>query len=453
MLLHRLRQLSLFGLPSLLSLILAISYFKPEVYPTLIDALFIIFLTANIGYFTNFIAIKMLFRPYVKSALGRQGLIPKNQPKLAKALSNTLSDHFLASEHWQEYLQDSEIVPKALGSLTSLSKEWLDKPDNQKTLQNALISLLESNTEDINQFLAHAQLSIVENINANLNVDQMLQQGFEWVENQFEENPQEMEFLIEPLVNTVAANIPLIASRLIEVVDDHIEKQDTIRRGVAKAAKWSANFSEEDIKDYLFRMVASREFRLTIFEGLQTLVAEYKNQTSSGHTNKQGVESILADFIERKVNAIDFSGAISRLLEKPETGKHLAKFLSLSMPVLAEQLGDLLSRPEIKENVDAQIIAFIEAIDLREIIEEKAAAFSPKTMENIFHNMIADQLVFIELLGALLGALSGLALVNISWFVGLSATALGYLVLDNWLTHQRESSNESNKAKSHISSL
>ena len=49
------------------------------------EIFYIITLTANIGYFTNFIAIKMLFKPYYKTVFGRQGLIPKNQPRMAEA--------------------------------------------------------------------------------------------------------------------------------------------------------------------------------------------------------------------------------------------------------------------------------------------------------------------------------------------------------------------------------
>ncbi len=436
--LHKIRQLSIILLPLLLIAAWVINHLKPEGANGLFEGLFIILLTANIGYFTNFIAIKMLFKPYQKSALGRQGLIPKNQPKLAKALASTLSDHFLANEHWQEYLAQANIIPNTLNAAAKHSEEWLKKPANQTHLQKVLSCFLTENQAPINAALGQVQSTLIESFNQNFDAGQMLKQGFDWIDKQFQQNPKQMEFMIEPLVNTIAANIPAIASRLADVVDEHIEKQDTIRRGVAKAAKWSANFSEDDIKNYLFRMVASPEFRQTLFEGIETLVSEYKSFASKKQSNSLDIEAVIKDFMQQNITRFNFSGSLHSAIAKPQAGKNIAQFLIHISPTVFQQLEQLLLEPKVNNAINQHIAQLIESIDLREVIEEKAANFSPKTMENIFHNMIADQLVFIELLGALLGALSGLALVNIHWFIGLTATALAYLGVDIFLSHRSQ---------------
>jgi len=53
---------------------------------TWINIISIPLLAGFVGYITNYIAIKMLFRPYKKKwyTLGWQGVIPKNREKLAK---------------------------------------------------------------------------------------------------------------------------------------------------------------------------------------------------------------------------------------------------------------------------------------------------------------------------------------------------------------------------------
>ena len=443
MLLHQLRQLSLISLPTLLLLVAGIKQFNPAFHPQFVEGLFIILLTANIGYFTNFIAIKMLFRPHHKTALGRQGLIPKNQPKLAKALSHTLSDHFLASEHWQEYLEKADFIPSIISALEKEADDWLAEPKNQQQLQALLQELLNQHESQINQWLGELQMTFAQKMADELDVSQLLNQGFEWIERQFEEKPREMEFLIEPLVNTIAENVPLIATRLVEVVDAHIEQQDAIRRSVAKAAKWSANISEDDIRNYLFRMVASREFRRTLFQGVETLVSQYKNQFNNNAQDKQSlsIDSILSELVQNKICAIDFSKYLKQILAEPKTGLGIIQFTRAALPTIFDHVGTILQEPEIQKKINKQLIRFIEAIDLREIIEEKAAAFSPKTMENLFHTMIADQLVFIELLGALLGALSGLALVNMDWFITFTLACGGFITLDHLLTRRKHINN------------
>ena len=56
---------------------------------------------ATIGYFTNFIAIKMMFRPRKEVRLGKwrvpftPGIIPKNQARLARAVGDAVGGHLL----------------------------------------------------------------------------------------------------------------------------------------------------------------------------------------------------------------------------------------------------------------------------------------------------------------------------------------------------------------------
>ncbi|MCC5440602.1 DUF445 domain-containing protein, partial [Clostridium botulinum] len=57
-----------------------------------------------IGYLTNWIAIKMLFRPYEeKRIFGMKvpftpGLIPKEKTRIAKSVGNAIGEHLLSSE-------------------------------------------------------------------------------------------------------------------------------------------------------------------------------------------------------------------------------------------------------------------------------------------------------------------------------------------------------------------
>ena len=63
-----------------------------------------------IGYFTNYIAVKMLFRPRTeKHIFGKRvpftpGVVPKNQPRLAKALGRTVSEQLLTGDDLKQAL-------------------------------------------------------------------------------------------------------------------------------------------------------------------------------------------------------------------------------------------------------------------------------------------------------------------------------------------------------------
>lgn len=72
-----------------------------------------------IGYCTNYIAVKMLFRPRtVKHIFGHRvpftpGIIPKNQPRLAKALGSAVSEKLLTGNDLKEALTSEKTASAA----------------------------------------------------------------------------------------------------------------------------------------------------------------------------------------------------------------------------------------------------------------------------------------------------------------------------------------------------
>lgn len=95
-----------------------------------------------IGYFTNDIAIKMLFRPYRAIYIGRRrlpftpGLIPRNQERLAKNVSDTIMGSLLTPEELQNLarrLLQPERVQGAILWLLRLALDQVRADKDQKT--------------------------------------------------------------------------------------------------------------------------------------------------------------------------------------------------------------------------------------------------------------------------------------------------------------------------------
>ncbi len=80
---------------------------------------------AVIGYFTNFIAIKMLFRPRREVRIGKwrlpftPGIIPKNQNRLAGAIGNAVGMHLLNMETLKTVFQKNGTKEKLVGKLAA----------------------------------------------------------------------------------------------------------------------------------------------------------------------------------------------------------------------------------------------------------------------------------------------------------------------------------------------
>lgn len=73
---------------------------------------------AVIGYATNYIAVKMMFRPLKPVKLGKYtlpftpGIIPKGKPRLARAIGNVIGTSLLSKEILEETLLSDEMKEK-----------------------------------------------------------------------------------------------------------------------------------------------------------------------------------------------------------------------------------------------------------------------------------------------------------------------------------------------------
>lgn len=70
---------------------------------------------AVIGYCTNYVAVKMLFRPLKPVKIGNKtlpftpGIIPKGQGRMAKALGQAVGEHLLTKEDFEKILLSEDI--------------------------------------------------------------------------------------------------------------------------------------------------------------------------------------------------------------------------------------------------------------------------------------------------------------------------------------------------------
>lgn len=88
----------------------------PGVRRTIMDYIIPVITGAVIGYFTNWLAIKMLFRPLKeKRLLGMKipftpGLIPKERGRIASSVGNTVGQHLLSPEVLSESLCSERMI-------------------------------------------------------------------------------------------------------------------------------------------------------------------------------------------------------------------------------------------------------------------------------------------------------------------------------------------------------
>ena len=130
---------------------------------------------AVIGYFTNYLAVKMLFRPRKEIKIGGKtlpftpGVIPKGKPRLARVIGRTVADTLITGEDIRKSLlsdsmQDAvadkaeELLQSRLQSAVCRMTRW-DDAEYAKTKEKVCDTLSQEIYETVMQMPLQEKIS------------------------------------------------------------------------------------------------------------------------------------------------------------------------------------------------------------------------------------------------------------------------------------------------------
>lgn len=96
-----------------------------------------------IGYCTNYIAVKMLFRPLHPVKIGEHtlpftpGIIPKGKSRLAKALGHAVGNTLLTQKDFEDVLLQESMME----SLDHLAEQLFEQKEGEKTLKDYCLTM------------------------------------------------------------------------------------------------------------------------------------------------------------------------------------------------------------------------------------------------------------------------------------------------------------------------
>ena len=114
-----------------------------------------VFVGILIGWFTNYLAIKLLFRPYKEVNFlffKIQGLIPKNRDKISENIAETIEKELISVKYITEKLKDSDVIND------EVLDKLLDKIIGEKLKKSILV-----NDSVIEKIKAYFKKAILEN--------------------------------------------------------------------------------------------------------------------------------------------------------------------------------------------------------------------------------------------------------------------------------------------------
>ncbi|MFS8868449.1 DUF445 domain-containing protein [Synechococcus sp. H65.1] len=382
-----------------------------------------------IGYFTNDIAIKMLFRPYRPYRVFgwripfTPGLIPQNQPRLARQIAKTIMGSLLTPEELHNLarrLLQTERMQAGIRWLLGVALDRLQDPQHQQqtaqVLARILADLFNESLPRLVKVLARQETFLEGPIN----------QLFDQVLLELRLNAEQARQLSEWILKQVLPPKVLRQNLVDFLTDRNIEALDEEFRERATGSYWVvANLF--GLKNALLRL---RTYCLEDPEGAEALLADLLKDLNASRrlteilqnlslqnlplsavrqlrrTLRDGIQDYLrsqgAEAIRSLGESIDWEKVASLVLGRLRS----SKAVMASIDQISADLALILER-YLERDLESLMMQVIPVLNLDQVIADKVNATSPAELEQAIRQIVRQELQAIVNLGGLLGFLVG----------------------------------------------
>ncbi len=383
---------------------------------------------AIIGYFTNDIAIKMLFRPYRAIYIGNRklpftpGLIPRNQERLAKNISNTIMGSLLTPEELQNLarrLLEPERVEAAILWLLQLALDQIGSDKEQKTakiLAGVLRDLLGESLPRLLKVLARQEDFLEAQIN----------QIFDQVLLEFQLSDEQSTRLADWLLQVVLpgdtirlAIIDFLTDRTIQTIDENFREKSSgtywvvanlfgLRNSLTRLRTYCLD-EKEATNERLQELTQDLQVRHRVRKFLQQLTLQNLPVTTVRQLRKTTRESVRhyvqnsgGDLLQGLTGSVDWENLATLLVNRLST----SPVVTASLEVVSKELGLILER-YLERDLEKIVAQAIPILNIDQVIVDRVKSTSPADLEAAIEGIVKNELQAIVTLGGVLGFVVG----------------------------------------------
>jgi len=384
---------------------------------------------AIIGYFTNVVAIKMLFRPYRPIYIGGQplpftpGLIPRNQERLAKRVADTVMRSLLTPEELQNLarrLLQTERVQGAIQWILQLALDQI-KLDNQQRAAKVLAGILRDSLGQSLPRLLKAMARREDFLEAQLN------QIFDQVLLELQLNEEQSNKLAEWVLQSVLppdalrqALVDFLTDRNIQTIDEGFREQTSgtywvvanlfgARNALTRLRAFCLE-EKEASNTRLAELIVSLGIKQRLVEWLQDLslqnlpLSTVRQLRKNFRDGVRGyVQSKGAGVIQGLSNSLDWDNIATLILNRLRA----SPAISASLGMVSQELALVLER-YLERDLELIVTQAIPILDLDQVIVERVRSTSPEELEVAVQGIVKAELQGIVNLGGILGLIVGL---------------------------------------------
>lgn len=382
-----------------------------------------------IGYFTNDIAIKMLFRPYRTIYIGKwrlpftPGLIPRNQERLALRVADTIMGSLLTPAELQNLarrLLEPERVQAGILWLLKLTLDQVRLDQQQKTakiLGGILRDLLGQSLPRLLKVLARREDFLEEQIN----------QIFDRVLLEFRLSEEQATKLTNWLLEVVLPPdvirqliIDLLTDRTIQLIDEGFRERSSgtywvvanlfgLRNSLTRLRTFCLD-EKEVTNERLRELSQSLEVRDRLKNWLKNFsfqnlpISTVRQLRKTIRDNIRGyIQTSGGDVLQELSNSVDWENIASLLLNRLRT----STAVTASLAVVSKELALILER-YLEKDLELIVAQTIPILAIDQVIVDRVKSTSAADLETAIEGIVRNELQAIVNLGGILGVIVGL---------------------------------------------
>lgn len=386
-------------------------------------------LGAVIGYFTNDIAIKMLFRPYKAIYFGGRrlpftpGLIPRNQERLAKNISSTIMGSLLTPDELQKLakrLLETERVQSAILWLLRLAIEQIKTDKNQKSAKivaGILRDLLGESLPRLLKVLARREDFLEPQINQLF--DQILLE-LQLTEEQSSRLAEWFLDVVSPPDVLRQLIVDFLTDRTIQIIDESFREKTSgtywvvanlfgLRNTLTRLRTFCLD-EKEATNDRLKELIQDLQMRDRFKKILQNLSLQNlpvgtvrQLRKTIRETVRQYVQTSGGDLLQGLTDSVNWDHIAALLLNRLST----SPVVSGSLEVVSQELALILDR-YLEKDLEIIVAQAIPILSIDQVIVDRVKSTSPADLEAAIEGIVKNELQAIVTLGGVLGFVVGL---------------------------------------------
>jgi uncharacterized membrane protein YheB (UPF0754 family) len=377
-----------------------------------------------IGYFTNDIAIKMLFRPYRPLYLGKRripftpGLIPSNQERLAKRISDTIMGSLLTPEELQNLARRLLQTERTQAAIKWLLQLALDQVQSRAQVRTAQIA------GAILQDLFGKSLPRLIRVWARRDnfLEPQLNQLFDQVLVDFRLTAEQADQIATWLLSGVFPPDKLRQLAVDFLTDRNIQVIDTIFRERTSGTYWVvANLfgvrnalsrlrafclDEREVSNArIAELVVALQVKTRLRDSLQRVslqnlpVSTVRQVRRNLRESVQGyIQTLGPEFVRGLGASVNWEMLATQLLNRLQN----SDVITQSLDPVSEELALIIER-YLERDLESLVAQIIPILNIDQVIVDRVRSTSAKELELAVQGIVRNELQAIVNLGGILG--------------------------------------------------